>query len=227
MGSRRETEGEGARPPALSRRAILAATSVAAFGAAKAAAVAGTIPPAAALATSDEGTRPCANWLAIDAKIARLQKRWSDLESWLAKEHAWFQLSPAEQQALPWAKELHDIDGCLDVLFEKREVLLASLPTSGSASLEPVIARLAVVERLIWPDEHPEAHALIAGARQDLVAMSGGHSHSFWAGTGTSSGVARRRSATADSRRGNNHEGSSDEQHEPVYLRVCHVSSAR
>jgi hypothetical protein len=73
---------------------------------------------------------------------------------------------------LPGAKELRDIDGCLDVLFEQREALLESLPTSGAVSLESVIARLAVVERLIWPDDHPEAHALIAGARRDLIAIN-------------------------------------------------------
>jgi hypothetical protein len=132
------------------------------------------IPSAAALLGSDEGTRRCSSWLAIDAKIARLQTRWGDLETWLAKKHNWFKLSPAEQQALPWAKELHDIDGCLDVLFEKREALLETIPTSGSTNLESVIARLAVVERLIWADEHPEAHALIAGCRRDLAALSGG-----------------------------------------------------
>lgn len=94
------------------------------------------------------------------------------MESWLAKKHNWFNLSPAEQHALPWAKELRDIDGCLDVLFEKREALLETLPDAGAASVESVIARLAVVERLIWADEHPEAHALIAGCRRDLTTLS-------------------------------------------------------
>ena len=110
--------------------------------------------------------------MAIDMKIERLQSRWGDLEVWLAKEHNWFKLSPAEQQALPWAKELHDIDGCLEQLFAKREELLGTLPEVGSSNLASVIARLAVVERLIWPDEHPEAHALVARCRQDLTALS-------------------------------------------------------
>lgn len=175
MGPRRKTSGEKVRLPELSRRAVIAGASVATLGAAKPVAVAAAISPAAALVASDEGTRRCANWLAIDAKIGRLQTRWAKLETWLAKEHGWFKLRPAEQQALPWAKELRDIDGCLDVLFEKRDALLESLPDSGSVSLDSVIARLAVVERLIWADEHPEAHALIAGARHDLLAMAGGH----------------------------------------------------
>jgi hypothetical protein len=174
MVSCRKTEGESVRLPALSRRAVLAGTSAAAFGAAKPVVAAATITSSAtAVVVSDEGTRRCANWLAIDAKIARLQTRWGDLESWLAKKHNWFNLSPAEQQALPWAKELRDIDGCLDVLFEKREALLETLPNAGAASVESVMARLAVVQRLIWADEHPEAHALIVRCRRDLAALSG------------------------------------------------------
>lgn len=177
MGSCRKTSGGNLRLPQLSRRAMIAGTSVAALGAAKpAAAVA--IPSAASLLGSDEGTRQCASWLAINSRIERLQTRWAKLEGWLAREHGWLKLSPAEQQALPWAKELHDIDGCLDVLFEQREAALKSIPSSGSASLESVIARLTVAARLIWREEHPEVHALITGARRDLTAMSRRHSPS-------------------------------------------------
>ncbi len=164
MGSRRQAEGEGARVPALSRRAVIAGTS---------AAVLPWPMPGASLAASaaiSEGARPYRRWLAINAKIERLQTRWAKLETWLVREHSWFQLTPAEQQALPWAKELRDIDGCLDVLFEQREALLETLPTHGSTTLEAVVAKLEVIERLVERDDHPEAHAMIAGARQDLVA---------------------------------------------------------
>lgn len=177
MGSCRKTSGGNVRLPELSRRAMIAGTSVAALGAAKPAAAV-TIPSATSLLDSDEGTRQCASWLAIDAKIARLQTRWAKLEGWLAREHRWLKLSPAEQQALPWAKELRDIDGCLDLLFEQREAALKSIPCSGSADLESVVAKLAVVERLIWREEHPEVHALITGARRDLTVMSRQHSRS-------------------------------------------------
>ena len=177
MGSRRKTGVEGVRLPELSRRAVIAGTSVAAFGAAKPAAAL-VSPPVAALTAPDEGTKRCVRWLAINAKIERLQTRWAKLETWLGKEHAWFQLSPAEQRALPWAKELRDIDGCLDLLFEQRDALLESLPTHGDG-MDSVIARLAVVERLIWPCDHPEAHALIVGSRLDLIAISQRHPHAF------------------------------------------------
>jgi hypothetical protein len=178
MDSRRKAGVEGVRLPELSRRAVIAGTSVAAFGGAKPAAALAT-RPAAALTAPDEGTKRCASWLAINAKIERLQTRWAKLETWLGREHSWFQLSPAEQQALPWAKELRDIDGCLDLLFEQRDALLESLPTRGSVSMESVIAKLAVVERLIWPCDHPEAHALIVGSRLDLIAISQRHPHAF------------------------------------------------
>jgi hypothetical protein len=107
----------------------------------------------------------------VNSRIERLQNRWAKLEAWLAREHDWLTLSPTEQQALPWSRELRDIDGCLDLLFEQREALLESLPTR-SANLTSVIARLAVVERLIWSHDHPEAYALITGCLQDLKALS-------------------------------------------------------
>jgi len=171
MGSRRKTGVEDARLPALSRRALIAGTSVVAFGAANPAAASVTLPPATAVA-SDIAARRCKNWLAIDAQIERLQTRWAKLEGWLIREHSWCGLTPAEQQALPWSKELRDIDGMLDTLFEKRERLLEEIPDSSAVSLEAVVARLAVVERLIWPEDHPEAHAMIARSRLDLIAMS-------------------------------------------------------
>lgn len=55
--------------------------------------------------------------------------------------------------------------------FEQREALLERLPTR-SPNLTSVIARLAVVERLIWSHDHPEAYALITGCLQDLKALS-------------------------------------------------------
>jgi hypothetical protein len=65
---------------------------------------------------------------------------------------------PSAHCRLPGAQELRDIDGMLDLLPEQRAALLDKLPTCGARTIEEVIARLAVVERLIWRDEHPEAH---------------------------------------------------------------------
>lgn len=179
MGSRRRTDVESARLPEISRRALIAGTSVVAFGAANPAAASVTLPPVVAVA-SDVATRRCKNWLVVDAQIERLQTRWAKLEGWLIREHSWCKLTQAEQQALPWSKELRDIDGILTTLFEKRERFLEEIPDSSAVSLEAVVARLAVVERLIWPEDHPEAHAMIARSRLDLIAMSQGNPTNLW-----------------------------------------------
>ena len=168
MDSRRNEGSAAVRLPKLTRRSVIAGTSLASLGGIKAA---GATP------VSDEGAKTCARWLRLNAHIERLQARWARLEAWLVKEHSWCQLTAAEQQALPWARELRDIDGCLDVLFEKRDALLAAVPATGSSTLESVIAKLAVTERLIWPDDHPEAHALIAGSVKDLLALTGRRAH--------------------------------------------------
>lgn len=81
-------------------------------------------------------------------------------------------LSPAERRALPWSRELRDIEGRLDVLFERREALLQRLPTDGAKSLPELAERLAVVERLVVLDEHPEANGILNGVRRDLLALS-------------------------------------------------------
>jgi hypothetical protein len=119
----------------------------------------------------DASAKPHRRWLYLNRKIERLQKRWAKLETWLVRKHRWFELTPAEQQALPWAQELRDIDGCLELLFEQLEAVGETLPAQGATTLEAVAAKLAVVERLVEHDDHPEAHAMIAGALQDLLAL--------------------------------------------------------
>lgn len=163
MGLHEKPDGDAVCLPKLSRRAVVAGTSVASLGG---------VSAVSAAPVTDESAKTCVRWLRLNAKIQRLQARWTRLEAWLVREHSWFELTAAEQQALPWAQELRDIDGCLDLLFEQRDALLAAVPAAGSPSLESIIAKLAVTERLIWPDDHPEAHALIAGSVQDLLALS-------------------------------------------------------
>ena len=163
MGSRQMTGGEDARLPEISRRLLVVGAS---------AATVAPRSPAAPIALPDERTLQLTRWLTLTNHIERLQNRWARLEDWLVQEHNWFQLSPSEQQALPWAQEFRDIDGCLDALFQRRERLMASMPSSGAASMDTAILRLAVVEWLIWPDDHPEAHSLVVSVRRDLIAIS-------------------------------------------------------
>ena len=175
MGSRPTTRDEDARLPEVSRRALIAGTPAAALASRKSAfarAIAATAP-VGAVEAADDGDRRLKQWLALDRKVERYQDRWAQLEGYLVREHAWFRLSPDDRRAHPGGRELRDIDGAIDVLREKRDALLEALPDARVVSMESIVTRLAVVERLVWPEDHPEAHALIAGARQDLIALAG------------------------------------------------------
>ena len=114
MDSRRDAGGERARLPEISRRLVVVGAS---------AATVAWRAPATAAAIPDERTRQLTRWLSLTTHIERLQDRWARPEGWLVREHDWLKLSPAERRVLPWARELGDIDGCLDALFKRRECL--------------------------------------------------------------------------------------------------------
>jgi hypothetical protein len=163
MGSRQRTDGGAAGPPSVSRRIVL-------VGAAATPAAAAAAPLSVSRPTADDPTKPYKSLLYMDAKISRLRRRWARLETYISDQLQSLSYD-AEPQPLRGAQELRDIDGMIEVLSEKRAVLLAKLPAKGAASLEELIARLAVVESLIWNDDQLEAQALIAGTRQDLISL--------------------------------------------------------
>lgn len=161
MGPRHGTDA-APRPPSVSRRAVL-------VGAA-ATPAAGAAPLAAACPAAADPAKPYKTLLYLDAKISGLRRRWARLDAYLSNQ---LQALPAsaEPKPLRGAQELRDIDGMIEVLSERRAAVLETLPSKGAATLEELIARLAVVERLIWNEDHLEAQALIAGTRQDLVSL--------------------------------------------------------
>ena len=120
-------------------------------------------PPAVAL-----GRR----WLAVEAERERLSRRWGEVEERLARRHGWFRLSPAERAALPAGRALGRIEARLEALAGEGEALLAALLSGQrrgpAASLAAVAVRLQVAGRLVAPEDHPEAHALIVRAARDL-----------------------------------------------------------
>jgi hypothetical protein len=161
MGSRRKTGGEDVRLPDLTRRSVISAATAA---------------PVLANAggdatTADDLVVRCASFVAIDIRVGRLVRRWGDLESEAFKLPGWFKLSKEEQQALPQGREMADIDQMLASLFEQREKLLAELPKVAANDPTGVAAKIAVAARAVDPDDHEEAHHLIAGAARDLANM--------------------------------------------------------
>lgn len=170
MGSRQQAEGEGARLPALSRRAMLVGTSAAAAASSANA----TAPPATVAGRIADPTMLYRHWVSLDREVEQLLLRWGDVEGWLMQQYDWHQLSEAEQAALPQGQVLREIDERLKRVMGERDGLLDKLPRGGAKTLDAVAARLAVVERLFYRDDHPEAHAMIVGSQRDLRAIIAG-----------------------------------------------------
>jgi len=116
----------------------------------------------------------CRRWLAIDAEQRRLQLEWGRLEGRLMTKHDWYKLSPEQQAEIPQGARLAEIDARLDVLEVEGHALLKALRPKPARSVEAVIANLSVAARLIFVEDHPEAHGLITRAVRDLAAFSGG-----------------------------------------------------
>lgn len=123
---------------------------------------------------ADAAVARCAQWLAIDAEQRRLQLEWGTLEGWLSTHRNWYKLTPAQQADIPEGARLADIDARLDVLEVEGHALLKTMRPKPAKSIEAVIANLSVAARLIFVEDHPEAHGLITRAVRDLAAFSGG-----------------------------------------------------
>jgi len=163
MDSRRKAESADVRAPQLSRRVVLAVGSATPF-------VAG----GSVAADTDPSVAICHRWLAIDAEQRRLQLEWGTLEGWLMTKRNWYRLSPDQQAAIPEGARLAEIDARLDVLEVEGHALLKAMRPKPAKSIEAVGANLAVAARLIFVEDHPEAHGLITRAVRDLAAFSSG-----------------------------------------------------
>lgn len=147
MGQRRKT-GDGARLPAISRRAVIGATAVP---------FAGPVRGFPALGAVDIPAQ-CAAWVELDIEIGRLSSRWSELESLAVKQFDYFRLSDAEVSALPMGPEMDAVDiecrRISDVCNEALEPLGKLTPRT----VQDATAMLAIAYRLLrlqedepWP----------------------------------------------------------------------------
>lgn len=162
MDSRLQAESADVRARRPSRRFVLAGGSAAPF-----------VTGAAAGDTDPEVAR-CASWLAIDAEQRRLQLEWGMLEGWLITHRSWYKLASAQQAEIREGTRLAEIDARLNVLEVEGHALLKAMRPRPAKSVEAVIANLSVAARLIFVEDHPEAHGLITRAVRDLAAFSGG-----------------------------------------------------
>ncbi len=88
-------------------------------------------------------------------------------------KHNWYKLTPAQQADIPEGARLSEIDARLDVLEVEGHALLKAMRPKPAKSVEAVIANLSVAARLIFVEDHPEAHGLLTRAVRDLAALSG------------------------------------------------------
>jgi hypothetical protein len=122
--------------------------------------------------TSDPNLAICQQWIAMDVEHRQLLAEWGALEGWLIKNRQWFRLSPDERAAVPEGARLSQIEARLDVLETESHVLLKAMRPAPAKSVEAVIANLSVAGRLIFEEDHPEAHGLIVRAARDLAKIS-------------------------------------------------------
>lgn len=123
---------------------------------------------------ADPSVAICHRWLAIDAEQRSLQLEWGTLEGWLITKRKWFKLTPDQRAAISEGDRLAEIDARLDVIEVEGHAFLKAMQPKPAKSIEAVAANLSVAARLIFVEDHPEAHGLITRAVRDLAAFSGG-----------------------------------------------------
>ncbi|OYW99294.1 MAG: hypothetical protein B7Z12_18355 [Caulobacter vibrioides] len=130
--------------------------------------------PKRVAASVDRSVEVCRRWLSVDAEQRHLQLEWGRLEGWLMTKHNWHKLTASQRAKIPEGARLAEVDARLDVLEVEGRARLKALRPKPAKSAEAIIANLSVAARLIFVEDHPEAHGLITRAIQDLAALSGG-----------------------------------------------------
>ena len=108
----------------------------------------------------------------MDVEHRQLLAEWGTLEGWLIKNRRWFRLSPDERAAVPEGARFSQIEARLDELEIESHVLIKAMRPTPAKSVEAVIANLSVAGRLVFEEDHPEAHGLIVRAVRDLTKLS-------------------------------------------------------
>ncbi len=147
--------------PQPNRRALIAGTSAALWA---------TSAATGECAVEEEVRETCLRYVAMEDRVLSLLNEWPTLESRLAKTYPNFLGLPLEAQAqFPSGHRFLEIQDELDVAFRLHHDRQEFVPpdvqhrTAGA-----VIAKLMVVTKLIQPDDHREAHKLVADSVNDL-----------------------------------------------------------
>lgn len=161
QGSGREGEACVENRSAISRRGAIAGVAMASLAAG----------PNPTSMRCDPNLAICQQWIAMDVEHRQLLAEWGTLEGWLIRHRRWFRLSPDERAAVAEGARLSQIEARLDELETESHVLLKAMRPAPAKSVEAIIANLAVAGRLIFEEDHPEAHGLIVRAVRDLAKL--------------------------------------------------------
>lgn len=112
-------------------------------------------------------------WLARHVEHERLGKRWQQIESRLFKDHNWPRLTRAQRKRFPEKHEMDDLYDRMDALHVENEALLASMPLLVATSHAGICGKLSVAAHAVCPEDHSEAHELIASVLRDYRALHG------------------------------------------------------
>ena len=98
-------------------------------------------------------------------------RQWGDREAWLGNNRNWFNLSKAEQRALPEAQLLYAIDEEYDRCVQAGVRIVRRLRGVPARTVDGAAAKLSVVAEVIDPEDYPGAHRVLLGVIEDLRAM--------------------------------------------------------
>jgi hypothetical protein len=146
----------------LSRRKVVAALGSAPLLANGTFAAAGSADPVLLL---------CAHYGELARRQEQLMREWGDREAWLGDNRDWFNLSRAEQRALPEAQLLYAIDEEYDRCVRAGIRIVRKLRAVPALTVAGAASKLSVVAEVIDPEDYPGAHRVLLSTIEDLLAI--------------------------------------------------------
>ncbi len=113
----------------------------------------------------------CAHYGELARRQELLLRQWGDREAWLSDNRAWFNLSKAEQRALPEAQLLYAIDKEYDRCVRSGVHIVRRLRDVPALTVDGAAAKLSVVAEVIDPEDYPGAHRILLSTIEDLRFM--------------------------------------------------------
>jgi hypothetical protein len=125
----------------------------------------------AAAVAADPVVLLCAHYGELARRQEHLMRQWGDREAWLGDNRDWFNLSKAEQRAVPEAQRLYAIDEEYDRCMRAGARIVRRLRAVPALTVEGAAAKLSVVAEIIDPEDYPGAHRVLLSTVEDLLAI--------------------------------------------------------